>query len=195
MPVTEMDTRHSILDTAQRIMARKGFASVGLTKVLTEAGVPKGSFYYYFSSKDAFGEAMLASYFDDYLTNMDRIFVEPDRNSAERLMEYWQHFYNTQVADECQGRCLVVKLAAEVADLSESMRVALKEGTTAIIDRIESMIISGLADRSLSIDGSPRTTAETLYDAWLGASVMAKIQRSPDSLHRAMTTTRQLLHV
>ncbi|HEY8718617.1 TetR/AcrR family transcriptional regulator [Pengzhenrongella sp.] len=195
MPVTEMDTRQTILDTAQRIMAQKGFASVGLTQVLTQAGVPKGSFYYYFSSKDAFGEAMMKNYFSVYLTNMDRIFAEPGRSSGERLMDYWQHFYNTQVVDECQGRCLVVKLAAEVTDLSESMRAALKEGTTAIIDRIERMIVSGRADGSLSIEGTPRTTAEALYDAWLGASLMAKIHRSPDSLDRAMTITRQHLHL
>jgi TetR/AcrR family transcriptional repressor of nem operon len=75
------------------------------------------------------------------------------------------------------------------------MRVALKEGTTAIIDRVERMIVGGLADGSLSIDGTPRTTAEALYDAWLGASVMAKIHRSPASLDRAMTITRQLLHL
>ena len=65
MPTTDADTRQRILDTAQEIMARKGYAAVGLTEVLTEAAVPKGSFYYYFPSKDAFGEALLKSYFDD----------------------------------------------------------------------------------------------------------------------------------
>jgi TetR/AcrR family transcriptional repressor of nem operon len=195
MPVIRMDTRQSILDTAQRIVARKGFSAVGLTEVLVEAGVPKGSFYYYFSSKNAFGEAMLKSYFDDYLANMDRIFAEADKNSAERLMGYWEHFRATQSVEECQGRCLVVKLGAEVADLSELMRMALKEGTTAIVDRVEHMIINGLAEGSLSVDASPRIAAAALYDAWLGASVMAKIHRSPDHLDRAMTVTRQLLHL
>jgi TetR/AcrR family transcriptional regulator, transcriptional repressor for nem operon len=54
-------------------------------------------------------------------------------------MRYWQNFYDTQVVDDCQGGCLVVKLGAEVADLSEVMRmavmrVATKVGTTAIVD-------------------------------------------------------------
>jgi TetR/AcrR family transcriptional repressor of nem operon len=195
MSLTEMDTRQSILDTARLIMAQNGFSAVGLNQVLTGAGVPKGSFYYYFSSKDAFGEAMMKSYFDDYLANMDRIFTEPDKNSGQRLMGYWQQFHDTQSVDDCQGRCLVVKLAAEVADLSELMRVALAQGTSAIIDRVERVITSGLADGSVSIDGTSRATAEALYDAWLGASVMAKIHRSPAHLDRAMTLTRQLLHI
>jgi TetR/AcrR family transcriptional repressor of nem operon len=195
MPIAKMDTRQSILDTARRIVAQKGFAAVGLNEVLAEAGVPKGSFYYYFNSKDAFGEAMMKSYFDDYLTTMDRIVADTDKSSAEHLMRYWQNFYDTQIVDGCQGRCLVVKLGAEVSDLSETMRMAMKVGTTAIVDRVEQMIISGLADGSLSVDASPRTTAEALYDTWLGASVMAKIHRSPDYLDRAMTITRQVLHL
>jgi TetR/AcrR family transcriptional regulator, transcriptional repressor for nem operon len=195
MPITKMDTRQSLLDTGQRIVAHKGFAAVGLNEVLAEAGIPKGSFYYYFSSKDAFGEAMLKSYFDEYLANMDRIFAEADKSSAERLMRYWQNFHDTQSADECQGRCLAVKLGAEVSDLSELMRMVLKEGTTGIVDRLEQMIIRGLADGSLSVNAGPRLTAEALYDTWLGASVMAKIHRSSDSLDRAMTITRQFLHL
>jgi TetR/AcrR family transcriptional repressor of nem operon len=195
MPTTKMDTRQRILDTAQRIVVHKGFAAVGINEVLVEAGVPKGSFYYLFNSKDAFGEAMLKSYFDDYLANMDRIFAEADKNSAERLMRYWQNFHDAQSADQYQGRCLAVKLGAEVSDLSESMRVALKEGTAGIVDRVERMIIRGLAEGSLSLNASPRLTAEALYDTWLGASVMAKIQRNRDSLDRAMTITRQFLHL
>jgi TetR/AcrR family transcriptional repressor of nem operon len=194
MPI-KMDTRQSILDTAQRIVVQKGFAAVGLNEVLAEAGVPKGSFYYYFTSKDAFGEAMMQSYFDDYLTTMDRIVADTDKSSAEHLMRYWQNFYVTQIVDDCQGRCLVVKLGAEVSDLSETMRMAMKVGTAAIVDRVEQMIISGIADGSVSVGASPRNTAEALYDTWLGASVMAKIHRSPDYLDRAMTLTRQTLHV
>lgn len=194
MTNAEVDTRRTILDAAQRIMAHKGFAAVGLNEVLKEAGVPKGSFYHWFSSRDAFGAALMESYFRDYLADMDRMFTEPNRSSAQRLMRYWQHWRETQSTDDCQGRCLAVKLGTEVADLSESMRKELETGTTAIVDRLERVITAGVADGSLSIDDTARTTAEVLYDAWLGASVMAKIHRRPDPLDRAMTVTRQTLH-
>lgn len=195
MPTKETDTRHAILATAHKIMARKGYAAVGLNEVLAGASVPKGSFYHYFASKDAFGEALMSSYFDDYLSSMDQVASDSGKTAAGRLMEYWQRFYELQSFDDCQGRCLVVKLGAEVSDLSESMRLSLKDGTTGIIDRVERMINDGLADESLSIDDTPRAVAEGLYDSWLGASVLAKIHRDPQPLDRAMTVTRQRLHL
>jgi TetR/AcrR family transcriptional regulator, transcriptional repressor for nem operon len=197
MPATtrSTDTRRSILDAAQRIMAHKGYSAVGLNEVLAEAGVPKGSFYHFFASKDAFGDAMLKSYFADYIADMDRVLTRSNESAAERLMTYWQQWRQTQSVDECQGKCLAVKLGAEVADLSESMRLALKVGTDAIVDRLERTIAAGLEDGSLSIDGDPRTVAQALYDMWLGASVMAKIHRSLAPLDTTMTVTRQLLHL
>ncbi|MDI5976131.1 TetR/AcrR family transcriptional regulator [Amycolatopsis magusensis] len=197
MPVTSRntDTRRIILDAAQRIMARRGFSAVGLNEVLSEAGVPKGSFYHFFASKDAFGEAILRSYFTDYVADMDRVIAGADGSAADRLMAYWQQWRQTQSVDDCQGKCLAVKLGAEVADLSESMRLALKEGTDAVVDRIERAIVAGLEDGSLSVDGDPRAAAQVLYDLWLGASVMAKIHRSPAPLDTTMTATRQFLHL
>ncbi|MBM9503116.1 TetR/AcrR family transcriptional regulator [Actinacidiphila acididurans] len=195
MLVKEMDTRQVILDTAQELVARKGYSAVGLTEVLTAAGVPKGSFYPYFDSKDAFGEAMMLGYFDDYLANMDRIVAAPGRTYAERLMTYWQEFYDKQLISDCQGRCLVVKPAAEVCDLSESMRAVLKDGTAGIIDRVETMVNGGLEGGSVSIEGAPRLTADSRYEAWLGVSVLAKVNRNPGHLDRAMALTRQMLHL
>ncbi|HEX6342143.1 TetR/AcrR family transcriptional regulator [Umezawaea sp.] len=187
------DTRRGILDAAQRIMAHKGYAAVGINEVLAEAKVPKGSFYHYFSSKDAFGEAMMKSYFQEYLADMERVLEQGGRSAAERLMTYWQQWYDTQSVDECHGRCLAVKLGAEVSDLSEAMRLALKEGTTAIVDRLERTIDQGLRDGSLTITGQARATAEVLYNTWLGASVMAKIHRSGAPLDTTMAATRLLL--
>ena len=53
------EARDNIVAVGQRVMAKKGFSAVGLNEILTTAGVPKGSFYYYFASKDAFGDALL----------------------------------------------------------------------------------------------------------------------------------------
>jgi TetR/AcrR family transcriptional repressor of nem operon len=189
------DTRANILGVARRIMAHKGYSAVGINEVLAEAGVPKGSFYHYFASKEAFGEALLRDYFDEYLSDMDRVVAQPDRPAAERLMAYWRQWRETQSLDDCQGKCLAVKLGAEVADLSESMRLALQEGTSAIVERIERTLADGVEDGSITVDGDPGETAQALYDMWLGASVMAKIHRSLAPLDTATAVTSRLLRL
>jgi TetR/AcrR family transcriptional repressor of nem operon len=189
------NVRQSILETGQRIMAGKGFSAVGLNEVLAAAGVPKGSFYHYFGSKDAFGEAMLERYFEDYLAGLDETLGRPGLTMAQRLMTYWQQWRETQSFFDCQGKCLAVKLGAEVADLSEAMRLALTRGTSGIISRLARAIEAGVADGSLSIEDDPGRVAQSLYQLWLGASVMVKIVRTTEPFDTAMATTRQILRL
>ncbi|MBP1181534.1 TetR/AcrR family transcriptional regulator [Methylobacterium sp. PvR107] len=188
-----IDTRRGILDTAHRIVGAKGFSGVGLNEILAAAGVPKGSFYHYFGSKEAFGEALLADYFEAYLADIDATFAETGLSHAERLMNYWRKWQATQGSIDYQRKCLAVKLAAEVSDLSEPMRLALKSGTAGIIDRVTGAIAAGLAEGSLEVEADARATAETLYHLWLGASLMAKIARTDAPFEAAMTTTRRIL--
>jgi TetR/AcrR family transcriptional repressor of nem operon len=189
----DKDTRSVILDTGQKIMSRKGFSAVGLTEILADAGVPKGSFYHYFGSKDAFGEAMLTAYFEGYLADMDALFEKPGLTMAERLMTYFANWLQAQGAFDCQGRCLAVKLGAEVSDLSEAMRLALKSGTSGIITRLKGAIEAGIAEGSISIAGSAGDAAAALYHQWLGASVMVKIVRTHEPFEVALQSTRALL--
>ena len=189
------DIREHILATGQRIMAGKGFSAVGLNEILTDAGVPKGSFYHYFASKEAFGVAMLARYFADYLAELDSTLSQPGLNMAQRLMNYWQQWQASQSFFDCQGKCLAVKLGAEVADLSDSMRLTLKSGTSGIISRLAQALAAGVAEGSLVIDDEPGKVAESLYQLWLGASVMVKIVRTTDPFDSAMRMTLQVIHL
>lgn len=189
------DVRESILAHGQRIIAGKGFSAVGINEILTAASVPKGSFYHYFGSKDAFGEALLENYFEGYLAELDATLAAPGLTMAQRLMNYWKYWQDNQLFYECQGKCLAVKLGAEVADLSEAMRLALRRGTSGIIDRLAAAIQAGVAEGSLSLEGKPRDVAQSLYQLWLGASVMVKIVRDPQPFEAAMTATRHMLHL
>ncbi|WP_306215047.1 TetR/AcrR family transcriptional regulator [Actinoplanes sp. RD1] len=195
MPAAREDTRHRILDSARRIVASKGYAAVGLNEVLGDARVPKGSFYHFFESKDAFGRALLDDYFAGYLAEMDAFLSGAGLTTAQRLMNYWASWYDNQSSNDCQGKCLAVKLGAEVSDLSEPMRLSLEAGTSAIVDRLERAIAAGVEDGSVAVDNDPRATAQTLYDLWMGASVMAKIRRDRVHFDSALTATRQILHV
>lgn len=187
------DTRQHILDTGQAIIGGKGFSAVGLNEILKASGVPKGSFYHYFSSKEAFGEALIESYFTNYLSTVDTLFSKPELSAAERLMNYFTYWFETQASCDPKARCLVVKLAAEVSDLSEAMRVVLEQGTSQAIGCLIDIIKEGIADGSLPAHLNPQAMATTLYQLWLGASVYAKIIHTAAPLESALVATQELL--
>ena len=128
MKTTYTDTRQHLLETGHHIMAAKGFSGVGLNEILRTAGVPKGSFYHYFASKELYGQAVLEAYFATYLDAQKLRFNDSSTPAAQRLLGYWQQWLlcNSSASDD--QKCLVVKLSAEVADLSEAMRVTLRDG-------------------------------------------------------------------
>ena len=192
MNTAAADMRRHILDVAHPLFLRKGFTAVGLAEVLAAARVPKGSFYHYFGSKEAFGEAVLDAYFADYLARTDAI-LTASGTAAQRLVAFFDDWLDSQTGDAAQSRCLAVKLGAEVCDLSESMRAALARGTRGVTDRLARCIAAGKADGSLPHAPDPASTAIALYQGWLGASLFAKITRDRTPLDTAMADTRQRL--
>ncbi|POR67217.1 TetR/AcrR family transcriptional regulator [Pseudomonas syringae] len=186
------DMRQHIIDVARSLMTNKGYTAVGLAEVLSTAGVPKGSFYYYFKSKEEFGQALLEEYFSEYLGRVDVLMARPG-SGAERLLAYFNYWIETQGTDFPEGKCLVVKLGAEVCDLSEDMRGVLEVGTAKIIKRITACVDMGVADDSIHPEGDHEGFAESLYQLWLGASLLAKVNKSTESFEKALTMTKRLL--
>ena len=186
------DTRQHLLDTGHQIMAAKGFSGVGLNEILLTAGVPKGSFYHYFKSKELYGQALLEDYFSHYLRLLEQRFADTRLPAGERLMGYWQHWLASYSGPCSEQKCLVVKLSAEVADLSEAMRITLRDGTDRIIAQLAACIGAGSDDGSLPpLDAL--ATATMLYQLWLGASLLAKLQRTSQPMQQALQMTQKLL--
>lgn len=186
------DMRQHLIDVAKALMAEKGYTAVGLAELVAAAGVPKGSFYYYFKSKEEFGQALLDDYFTTYLVQVDALLDAPG-TGRERLLAYFQFWADTQGAEHHEGKCLVVKLGAEVCDLSVDMGAVLQQGTQAIVARLLACIEAGRHDDSLAPGISARVLAESLYQLWLGASLLVKVGKSATPFESAMLVTTQLL--
>jgi TetR/AcrR family transcriptional repressor of nem operon len=182
-------TRSRILKEGRALVLASGFGGLGLTELLTASGVPKGSFYYYFASKEAFGCDMLNDYVADYLTALDAIIARP-QPAAERLNSFFSAALEGE-AGSMADRCLVVKLAAEIADLSEDMRAILDQGVTAVCDRLAVLLRAGIQDGSITPQTDPGIAATQLYSQWLGAAIIAKLSRRPAALEQALVDTRR----
>ncbi|AIB41569.1 MAG: TetR family transcriptional regulator [Pseudomonadales bacterium RIFCSPLOWO2_12_60_38] len=192
MKKSNLDMRQHIIDVAKTLMTHKGYTAVGLMEVLTTAGVPKGSFYHYFRSKEEFGQALLEEYFQEYIGRVD-IVMAAQGTGAERLIGYLSYWAKTQAFDHPEEKCLVVKLGAEVCDLSEDMRSVLEEGTALIIQRITRCVEQGMADGSITSTQNAETLAESLYQLWLGASLLVKVRNTTAAFETALNTSKRLL--
>lgn len=184
--------RQHILDTGAAIIMGKGFAAVGLNEILGSAGVPKGSFYHYFASKEQFGAALLDDYLANYLLQMDAILAAPGADAAAALMAYWAS-WTVQSDQGYDCRCLVVKLSSEVADMSEAMRQSLRDGTDRIVVRIALALEQAVAQGRIAVQDDPAACALTLYQLWLGAAMLTKLRRDATALEGAWLATHHLL--
>lgn len=187
------DTRQLILASGRALILGKGFSAVGLNEILTSVGVPKGSFYHYFKSKEQFGNALLEDYFANYLQQLELTLQDNGNSMTSRLLGFFQSWLDSQSSDHSADKCLVVKLSAEVTDLSETMRVTLKNGTEAVINRLTSAVEQGIAlgEFSSALDAN-KLTAE-IYYMWIGATLLTKVSRTREHLQRAMSATQDQL--
>ncbi len=185
-------TREHILATGRELVLRQGFGGMGLKELLDASGVPKGSFYYYFASKEAFGCALLDDYCAEYGVKLAGLF-DTSASGRDKLMAYWAVWLDTDAACGMADRCLVVKLAAEISDLSEDMRLILNTGVERLVRRIAAVIVEGRDDGSLPGSGDPIATARAMYALWLGAAILAKLSKDQGPLREALRTTEQML--
>lgn len=187
------DTRQQILTTAQQIILGKGFSAVGLNEILKAANVPKGSFYHYFESKEQFGNALLEHYFAQYVTTLDSQLTGNKRPAVARLLAFFEQWKTNQCDDTSMDRCLVVKLSGEVTDLSEAMRLTLKQGTQQVIERLSLCVQEAIDNHEIYVDSDAKTVTEEIYYLWVGATLMTKVNHTPAALERAMKATQNKL--
>lgn len=190
---TECDTREHILATGEQLCMHRGFTGMGLSELLKTAEVPKGSFYHYFRSKEAFGVAMLERHYANYHLRLKEHFTAGAGNHRDRLLDYYQQTLNQFCDQGMISGCLTVKLSAEVCDLSEMMRTEMDKGARQIIALLAYALEAGRGEGSLFFTGDVPTQAQVLYSLWLGSNLQAKISRSAMPLESALAHAKNII--
>lgn len=185
---TSKPTKERIMEAAEEIMLEKGFHSVGLNQILTAVKVPKGSFYHYFKSKDEFGVELL-KYYLTRTTSLKRemlLSVTQETNPVRRLFDYLDG--GLAYIQKIDGKfpCLVLKMASEVTDLSESMRKELAKGFEDWIGIFKDVLDEAVEKKLLHDNFDTRAEAELFQDLWSGATQRAVINRNTVPVHQAV---------
>lgn len=192
MNAKTQDTRQHILDVGYELIVTKGFTAVGLAQLLKSADVPKGSFYHYFKSKEQFGEALIEEYVRSYMVRIQRVLNQPEMNGRDCLLDYFARWLAMDNGVCNANKCLIVKLSAEVSDLSDTMRVSLAKGAELIIRALEDTLKRGIGDESI-VQLDCHVVASQLYQQWLGASLLNKLIQDKSHLELCLETTKQRL--
>ena len=186
-------TRTHILTVGRHLTAQKGYTGVGLSELLKVASVPKGSFYHYFASKEAYGCALLEDFIAEYKSRLASSLQHPKMNARSRFLAYFTDWHRKQVSPNPEDRCLVVRLSAEVADLSPAMSSILHKGVESILVYLANTLKEGVAEGTIAQLDDPVALAETIYHLWLGASLVASLSHNDASLNAAMRATEALV--
>jgi len=171
-------TRDLLLEAGKQTFLEKGYNNSGIEAILQAAGVPKGSFYYYFESKEDFGLKVLdrfASCFDQHL---DRILGDASVPPLERLRNYFESTFERLASDQCRKGCLVGNLSQEMADQSEAFRSRLEEIFESWVHRYAACLKQAQEAGEISPDMDVHELAEFWLNGWQGSILRAKTMRS-----------------
>jgi len=162
----------------------RGFATVGLREITAVAGVAQGSFTNHFASKEEFGVAVLEHYFDQLRTVIAQTLNDEGRRPIERLRAYFEAITDLFAAAGWRYGCLAGNMGLETAEHSEIIRGRLSkmfaEWTVPFADVIRQAQIAG----EIRADLDPEEAGAALLEAWHGAMLRMKIERTPAPLDR-----------
>lgn len=168
-------------------MLARGYAATGINEVLATAGVPKGSFYHHFPSKEAFAIEVVERYFATHDTReLARALDDHQHPPLDRLRRYFEAA-TARFAQATRGGCLVGNVAQELAGSSEPVRTEVAE----VFDRWRSRFADCLRAAQDAGQLAPGADADALagflLNSWEGAILQMKVTQDPAPLRTFLT--------
>jgi len=180
--MTKQDTRNALLEAGAEVMIEKGYTNCGIQEVLSQVGVPKGSFYHYFDSKEDFALAIIEEFDRDFMAFLTPILEDKSLPPRQRLHAFCIAKRNCMQAANCRKGCLIGNLSQEMSDQSETLRKALSEVLNNRLEIFAKCIDEGQKFGELSRLHDARTLADLFLSSWEGAMMRAKTIKTLEPL-------------
>ena len=171
--------RDELIRVGKEIIAQQGFKTASLNDILTKAGVPKGSFYYYFASKEDFGLAIVDDFAREYRDRFERILEDTQHSPLVRLRSYFELKIADMAECGCTDGCLIGNLAQELSAQNELFRDRLNR-VFAEWEQYFGRCLQAAAQAdeiSLASDRYADLAKFVLF-SWEGAILQAKVTKS-----------------
>ena len=175
---TRTDTRNALVWCGTELLTERGFQITGIDEVLKRVGVPKGSFYHYFKSKDHFGHAVIDNYEAYYAKKMDRIFGDSSQSPLQRLVNFTANAKNGMVKFDFKRGCLIGNLGQELAALDTQFRERLEGVFVSWEKRVAECLSESIDIGELAPGQDPQALSRFFWVGWEGAILRSKLMRS-----------------
>ena len=122
------ELKEKLLDEGVTLLMDRGYHGSGLQELVQKVGVPKGSFYNYFDSKDAFGAEVVGHYLEPFIHQLDMYLKRSDLSAKEALCAYLDALMAELERRDFQGGCLLGNLIGEIGESTGLCQGALRAG-------------------------------------------------------------------
>ncbi len=171
--------REDIIKTGLRLIHLQGYHATGIKDITDAMGIPKGSFYNHFESKEAFGLEVLRYYEDYTLERMELLLGEEARHPVERIRRFFEARANDfRKAEDFRFGCLAGNYSSELGDVSPTFAKATFRTLERIKLRIADCLAAAVRAGELPADILPEELAEFITNSWQGSLVKMKASRS-----------------
>jgi TetR/AcrR family transcriptional repressor of nem operon len=176
--VIKPNVREKLLDAGVEIFHRCGFNGCGVQEITEAAGVPKGSFYNHFASKEALGAAVLDRYWQQRGGATLRILEDGEFRPRERLRRHFAAMAANMAKGGYTGGCLIGNLGAELSDQSKLVCERLVAVFAGWTGAVETCIRQAQREGDIRADCDAGVLAAFLINAWEGAVLRAKVDKN-----------------
>lgn len=188
------DIPERLLSAGLELFLQQGFNATGIQQITEHAGVPKGSFYNHFASKEAFG----ASIVDRYADWSRRSWQHMMRGAPAEPMAAIRHVFEQMLQHHSRSGtsagCLIGNFAAEVALASEVCRKRLLAAQLAWRERLAGLIERGQKCGEIRDDMAPEALSALTWSVWEGALLRMKVEGSVRPLRESMALVLDQLY-
>jgi len=172
--------KDEILKIAFEIIHKKGFNNTGIQEILTSAGVPKGSFYFYFQNKDDLGLQLIDYFLDSFISKADEM-LHSDHSPLVQLRLLFEYLSNNCELAGFQGGCLVGNMAQESGGLNDKFHAKLNSSFQVMQEKISEFLSKAVANNELSETIDILQTANFIVSCMEGVLLQMKVSKSTES--------------
>lgn len=172
-------TREKIVTAAADRLHALGYNACGVQEITDTAGVPKGSFYNYFKTKESLAIEVLGNY---VASSKREILDDLSLSPLDRIKAHFQFFIDRYQTNGFEKGCLIGNFSAESSDSTPLLRQALAESLSTWTEQIAGVIRQGQASGEIKSGIDPLEVARFLINSWEGAVLRMKLTNSRRAL-------------